>query len=83
MMMFMVVVVVMLMVMIIVIIIVVIVMLFRHITFHTLYPGSRTGYFVKMEQVCVEQFIQFHITIVARDNLGMRLNSSDDIRDML
>ena len=67
------------------IVIVVIVMMFVLMVmvgvFHFLDPGCRSGRFVKIEQACMQQFVEFHITIVRFDDLRGWLNRFHDCFD--
>ena len=72
----------MVVVMFILIVIIVVVIIFM-VMFYLVNPRSRRGYGIKVKTVGVHQFIQIHVTIVARDNLCLGLQCTDDLLDLL
>ena len=69
---------VMMFVLIFVVVVIIVVIVLNHSAFHFLNPGGRGGHLVKVEHVGIEDLVEVHLAIVARDDLGGRLQGTDD-----
>ena len=59
--------------------VVIIIVIFIVMTFQFLNPGCRCCHFLVVEEVGVQQFVEFHITVVAIDNLCFFLDAAHDL----
>ena len=71
----------MLMLIVVIIIIVIIVLVFVVMLFNLLNPGGGCGNLVEVEHIGIQYLIEFHVTIVAVDNLGLGLEGTDNLSD--
>ena len=50
--------------------------------FHLMDPGGRARYAVEVETAGADEFVEFHVAVVALDNLRLGLNGADNLADM-
>ena len=67
----------MLIVVVIIIVLIVLVVMFLYL----LNPGGRCGNLVEVEHIGIQYLIEFHVTIVAVDDLSLRLEGADNLSD--
>ena len=67
-----------LMIIVIIIIIVIIVIIIMILSFHLTNPTSRSSNLIEIKHIGIENLVQLNISIIARDNLCLRLQGLHD-----
>ena len=53
------------------------------VMFYLVNPGRRSSHAFKVKGVGIQQFVEVHIAVVAGDNLGLGLQGTNHLSDLL